>query len=49
MNFFIQSHSTDDYDKNEYISFSIKCCIGCMPAYTHGDYVSFNNENDAPE
>ena len=24
-------------------------CIGCIPAYTYGDYVYFNNENDAPE
>ena len=35
--------------KNEYIEFSEKCCIGCMTAYTYGDYVYFNNENNAPE
>ena len=48
MNFYILSHSTDENDTNEYIEFSKKCCIGCMPSYTYGDYVYTNNENDAP-
>ena len=28
---------------------SEKCCIECIPDYTYGDYVSFNNKNDAPD
>ena len=28
------------------MEFSGKCCIGCMSAYTYGDYVYFKNMND---
>ena len=31
------------------MEFSKKCCIGCMPDYTYGDYVCFNNNIDAPK
>ena len=34
---------------NDYIEFLEKYCIGCMPAYTYGDYVYFNNKKNAPE
>ena len=49
MDFYIRSHSTDEYDTKEYMEFSKKCCIGCMTAYTYGDYVYFNNSIDAPK
>ena len=49
MNFYIQSHSTDENDKNESIEFPRKYYIGCMPYYNYGDYVYINNKNDAPE
>ena len=42
MNFYIRSHSTDEYDKEEYTEL-IKCCIRCMPGYTYRDYIYFNN------
>ena len=48
MNFCILLHSTDEYDKEEYMEFSRKCCIGCMPDYTYGYYVYFNNMTDIP-
>ena len=31
------------------IRISNKCCIGCIPAYTYGNYVYFNNIIDAPK
>ena len=49
MNFYIWSHSTDESDKEEYMEFSKKCCIGCMPGYTYSDYVYFNTSIDAPK
>ena len=35
--------------KIEYIEFSEKCFIGCMPYYTYGDYVYIINKTNAPE
>ena len=37
MNFYIWSHSTDECDTEEYMKFTEKCFIGCMPDYTYGD------------
>ena len=48
MNFYIWSHSTYESDKEEYMEFSRNYCIGCMTAYTYGDYVYFNNMTDTP-
>ena len=48
MNFYILSHSINEYDKEEYMELSIKCCIGCIPAYPYGEYVHFKNINDTP-
>ena len=31
------------------MEFSKKCCIGCRPAYTYGEYVYFNKNIDAPK
>ena len=36
-------HSTDISDTEEYMNFSKECCIGCITAYTYGDYVYFKN------
>ena len=49
MNFYIWSHLTDEYDTEEYMEFSKNYCIVCMPAYTYGDYVYFNNNMDTPK
>ena len=46
MNFYTWSHSTYESNKEEYMEFSRKCYIGCMPDYTYDDYVYFNNMND---
>ena len=48
-NFYIQSQSTDENEKNEYLEFSKKCCMGCMPSYTYGGYVYINNICNTPE
>ena len=48
MNFYIWLYSTDESDREEYIKFSIKCCIGCMPAYAYGCCVYFSNITNKP-
>ena len=48
MNFCIWSYSTYEYDTEEYMEISKKCCIGCMPDYTYGDCVYFNKNIDTP-
>ena len=49
MNSYIKSQPTDENNKNEYIEFSKKFCMVCMPYYTYGDYVYINNKYYAPE
>ena len=49
MNFYIWSHATDESDTEEYMEFSKKCCIGCMPDYIYGDYFYINISIDAPK
>ena len=46
MNFYNLSHLTDESNIEEYMKLSRKYSIGCMPDYTHGEYVYFNNIND---
>ena len=46
MNLYIRSHSTDKSDTEEYIEYSNIWCIGCIAAYTSGDYVYFNNMSE---
>ena len=46
MNFYIWSYSEDESDTEEYIEFSIKCCIFVEAAYTYGDYVYLKNMTD---
>ena len=48
MNLYIWLHSTDQYDTEEYIKLSKKCCIVCMPSYIYDDYVYFKNMTDTP-
>ena len=49
MNSYIKSQPTDENNKNEYIEFSNKCCIGCIPSYTYVYCVYINKEYVAPE
>ena len=49
MNSYIKSEPTDENNKNEYIEFSNKCCIGCIPSYTYVYCVYINKEYVAPE
>ena len=49
MNLYIWLHSTDESNKEEYIEFSNKLCIGCMAVYTYDKYVYFNNMTDKPK
>ena len=43
MNFYIWSHSTDEYDTKNIYVILVKCCIGWIIAYTYGDYGYFND------
>ena len=49
MNLYIWAHSLDESDTEEYMKFSKKCYIGCMAAYTSGDYFYLKNMNHIPD
>ena len=46
---YIWSYSTNESDTEVYIEYSNKFLIGCMAAYTYGDYFYFNNMIDNPK
>ena len=49
MNLYVWSYSIDESDREEFSEYSKKCYIGCMAAYTSGNYVYLNNITDHPE
>ena len=46
IHFLIWSNLKDGSSYEEFIEFSKKYCIGCIPAFIYGDYIYLNDNND---
>ena len=49
MNLYIWSDSIDLSYSEEYIEYSKKSCIGCIPYYTSSDYMFLNKNEEVPK